>query len=33
MTGVRAKFSVGGGDAVVHSSPVAPHGFAGACVA
>ena len=27
-TGVSSKFSVGGGDAVRHSSPVAGHGFA-----
>ena len=26
-TGVSAKFSVGGGDVVVHSRPTAPHGF------
>ncbi len=26
--GVTAKFSVGGGDVVSHSSPDAPHGFA-----
>jgi hypothetical protein len=26
-TGVTAKLSVGGGDGVCHSSPVAPHGF------
>ena len=29
-TGVTSKFSVGGGDAVCHSRPVAPHGFGGA---
>ena len=28
--GVVTKFSVGGGDGVCHSSPVARHGFAGA---
>ena len=27
---VFSKFCVGGGDAVVHSSPNAPHGFGGA---
>ena len=26
-TGVTSKFSVGGGEAVVHSSPLAPHGL------
>ena len=25
--GTSAKFSVGGGDGISHSSPVAPHGF------
>jgi hypothetical protein len=29
-TGVVVKFSVGGGDGVCHSSPVARHGLAGA---
>src|SRR5688572_5655913 len=28
--GVTAKFSVGGGDGISHSRPLAPHGFAGA---
>ena len=31
-TGVSAKLCGGGGDGICHSSPVAPHGFAGASI-